>query len=90
MIAATNRHKVTFTEAEQAEVSTLTLTKRIAKVWATRGALTTRELSEMLSISGKTIYKMAKSGLIPCYRIRGSVRFDGKQIIDWLRQQRNS
>jgi len=82
--------RVTFTPEEQAEIATLTLTKRIAKVWATKGALTVAQLASMLSMSQKTIFKMVAAGRIPAYRIGGSIRFDGRTIIDWLRQQRNA
>lgn len=85
-----SKTRVTFSPEEQAEIATLTLTKRIAKFWATRGAITTPQLSKMLNISPKTIYKMVKAGRIPAYKIGGAVRFDGRAIIDWLRQQRNS
>ena len=84
-----SRTRVIFTEEERAEIATLTLTKRIAKIWATRGALNTQELSVMLGISPKTLFKMAKAGRIPSFHVGGAVRYDGRLIVEWLRQQRN-
>jgi len=81
---------IKFTTQEVAEMETLTLTKRIAREYRTKGALTAKQLAGMLNISEKTIFKMAKAGRIPSFRVGTCVRFDGKLIIDWLRQQRNS
>ncbi len=50
-------------------------------------ALTVKELATLLSISPPTIYSRARSGLIPSYRIWGSVRFDPRAIADWIRSQ---
>jgi excisionase family DNA binding protein len=77
---------VKFTEQEQAEIETLTLTKKIAR--GAKGALTAKQLAEMLNISPKTIFKLAKAGRIPSFRIGTAVRFDGRLVIDWLRKQR--
>lgn len=77
---------VDFTPQEMAEIETLTLTKKIAR--GTKGALTAKQLGEMLSISPKTIFKLARAGRIPSFRIGTAVRFDARLVIDWLRQQR--
>ena len=45
------------------------------------------ELSEVLCISRKHIYKLAKAGRIPHYRISGSVRFDPEAIAQWLEKR---
>lgn len=50
-------------------------------------ALTAQELAEILSVSPITIFKQAKSGRIPSFRIGTCVRFDPKIIADWLREQ---
>jgi excisionase family DNA binding protein len=78
----------TFTAEELAELETLTLTKKIARSIRTRGALTAKEVADMLNISRKTIFKLAATGRIPSFRIGTSVRFDGKLVIEWLRRQR--
>jgi excisionase family DNA binding protein len=79
---------VDFTAQEMAEIETLTLTKKIAKVSRDRGAMTAKELAQMLRISPKTVFKLARAGRIPSFRIGTAVRFDPKLVIDWLRQQR--
>ena len=43
-----------FTPQEMVEIETLTLTKKIAR--GTKGALTAKQLGEMLSISPKTTF----------------------------------
>jgi len=77
---------IKFTAQEQAEIETLTLTKKIAR--DVRGALTAKQLAAMLNISPKTVFKLAKAGRIPSFRVGTSVRFDARHIIDWLRKQR--
>ena len=77
---------IEFTALEQAEMETLTLTKKIAR--GMKGALTARQLAELLNISPKTVFKMAKAGRIPSFRVGSAVRFDARLVIDWLRRQR--
>ncbi len=77
-----------FTAQEMAEIETLTLTKKIARNCRNKGAMTAKEVAEMLSVSPKTIFKLARAGRIPSFRIGTAVRFDGRLVIDWLRQQR--
>ena len=79
---------IKFTAQEVAEMETLTLTKKIAREYRTKGALTAMQLAGLLNISEKTIFKMAKAGRIPSFRVGTSVRFDGKLVVDWLRDQR--
>jgi excisionase family DNA binding protein len=78
--------EINFTERELAEIETLTLTKKIAR--SAKGALTAKQLAELLNISPKTIFKMAKAGRLPSFRIGTAVRFDARLIVDWLRRQR--
>ena len=77
---------IKFTTQEQAEMETLTLTKKIAR--DIKGALTAKQLAEMLNISPKTVFKLAKAGRIPSFRVGSAVRFDARLVIDWLRKQR--
>jgi excisionase family DNA binding protein len=77
---------IKFTEKEQAEIVTLTLTETIAR--NVKGALTAKQLAGMLSISSKTVFKLAKAGRIPSFRVGSAVRFDARHVIDWLRKQR--
>ena len=77
---------IKFTAQEQAEIETLTLTKKIAR--DVKGALTAKQLAAMLAISPKTVFKLAKAGRIPSFRVGTAVRFDARHVIDWLRKQR--
>ena len=77
-----------FTAQEMAEIETLTLTKKIAKVSRDRGAMTAKEVAQMLGISPKTVFKLARKGRIPSFRVGTAVRFEPRLVIDWLRQQR--
>lgn len=50
-------------------------------------AMTADELGRLLSISRATIFRMAKAGRIPSFRIGTCVRFDPKSVAEWLRAQ---
>ena len=78
--------EIKFTKQEQAEIITLTLTQKIAR--GMKGALTAKQLAELLNISPKTVFKLAKAGRIPSFRVGSAVRFDARLVIDWLRKQR--
>ena len=77
---------IKLTPAEVSELETLTLTKKIAR--SAKGALTAKQLAEVLNISPKTVFKLAKAGRIPSFRVGTAVRFDARLVIDWLRKQR--
>jgi len=49
-------------------------------------ALTADELARMLTVSRITIFKQAKAGRIPSFRIGTCVRFDPKTVAQWLRE----
>jgi excisionase family DNA binding protein len=48
-------------------------------------ALTADELARLLSVSRITIFKQAKAGRIPSFRIGTCVRFDPSAVAKWLR-----
>ena len=48
-------------------------------------ALKADELAKMLNVSRITIFKQAKAGRIPSFRIGTCVRFDPKTVAQWLR-----
>jgi excisionase family DNA binding protein len=48
---------------------------------------TADELAEVLSVSRKHIYKLAKGGRIPCYRMGGTIRFDPEATAQWLEKR---
>ena len=45
--------------------------------------LTLREVSELLKLSGKTVYRLAQRGDIPAFKAGGSWRFRGTDIDRW-------
>jgi excisionase family DNA binding protein len=49
-------------------------------------ALTADELARMLTVAKVTIFKQAKAGRIPSFRIGTCVRFDPKMVAQWLRE----
>ena len=49
-------------------------------------ALTAVELAKLLAVSRITVFKLAKAGRIPCFRIGTCVRFDPRAIAQWLRK----
>jgi len=49
-------------------------------------ALTAAELAELLAVSPISIYKLAKSHRIPCFRVGSCVRFDPRAVANWLRK----
>jgi excisionase family DNA binding protein len=49
-------------------------------------ALTAVEVAEYLSVSRITIFRMAKAGRIPSFRIGTCVRFDPRAVASWLRK----
>ncbi len=49
-------------------------------------ALTAVELAELLAVSRVTVFKLAKRGRIPSFRIGTCVRFDPRAVADWLRR----
>lgn len=50
-------------------------------------ALTVRDLADTLNLSGQTLYRMVSDQTIPFFTIRGSYRFDPKEIARWLRRR---
>jgi excisionase family DNA binding protein len=62
----------------------ITLVEQIERM---NHALTADELALMLSVSRITIFKQAKAGRIPSFRIGTCVRFDPKIVAEWLRKQ---
>ena len=61
----------------------LNLAQRIERM---EGAMTAEQLAKILNVSEITIYKQAKAGRIPSFRIGTCVRFDPKTTADWLRK----
>jgi hypothetical protein len=47
--------------------------------------LTAAELSKIIGVPARTIYRQAKAGLIPSFHVGFAVRFDPHVIGAWLR-----
>lgn len=50
--------------------------------------LTVRDISKLLSVSEKTIYRWLKQGSIPAYRIQDQYRFSRAEILEWATARR--
>jgi excisionase family DNA binding protein len=61
----------------------MSLPERIERIGR---ALKADELASMLTVSRITIFKQAKAGRIPSFRIGACVRFDPKAVARWLRE----
>jgi excisionase family DNA binding protein len=70
-------------DARQASRSNRRAADQIEK---TGHALTADELARVQSVSRITIFKQAKAGRIPSFRIGTCVRFDPRAVANWLRQ----
>jgi excisionase family DNA binding protein len=64
----------------------LSLADRIERIGR---ALTATEIAGMLAVSRITIFKQAKAGRIPSFRIGTYVRFDPRAVAQWLRRHWN-
>jgi len=64
--------------------SSRTLADRIAD---SRKALTAYKLAELLSVSAISIFRLAKRGVIPAFRVGTSLRFCPAAIARWLRER---
>jgi excisionase family DNA binding protein len=69
---------------ENSSTEPLYLADRIERIGR---ALTANELAEMLTVSRITIFKQAKAGRIPSFRVGTCVRFDPRAVATWLRRQ---
>jgi excisionase family DNA binding protein len=49
--------------------------------------LTVKEVSEILNLNPKTVYKLARGGKIPAFRIGSDWRFPSDQVVRWISEQ---
>jgi excisionase family DNA binding protein len=49
--------------------------------------LTAAELSWLLNVHKLTIYRLAKAGTLPSFRMGTCVRFEPKAVASWLRER---
>jgi excisionase family DNA binding protein len=61
------------------------VTKVIQTLESRECALKAGELAKLLGVTRQHIYKIAASGSLPCFRIGAAVRFDPKQVAEWLK-----
>jgi PTS system nitrogen regulatory IIA component len=50
--------------------------------------LTVKDITKILNVSEKTIYRWVKSGQIPTYRVGEQYRFNRLEILEWATQRR--
>ena len=50
--------------------------------------LSVRDVAKHLNVSEKTIYRMIKDEMIPCFRVGGQWRFDRREINSWIEDTR--
>ena len=55
------------------------------KLEQAESALTAADIAKVLAISRITVFKLARAGVIPCFRISTCVRFDPRAVADWIR-----
>lgn len=50
--------------------------------------LSVKEICALIQAKPSTIYQWAELGQIPCFKINGLLRFEEKEILDWLKDQK--
>jgi len=50
--------------------------------------LTVRDVSTLLSVSEKTVYRWVKEGVLPSYRINEQYRFNRAELLEWATSRR--
>lgn len=61
------------------------VTKVIQTLESKECALKASELAKLLGVTRQHIYKMAAGGSLPSFRVGAAVRFDPKQVAEWLK-----
>ena len=44
-----------------------------------------KKISELLMVKEKTIYQWAETGMIPCYKMNGVLRFAIHEVQEWVK-----
>jgi excisionase family DNA binding protein len=60
------------------------------RIAGSRKALTAYELAELLSVSAISVFRLAKKGVLPAFRVGTSLRFCPAAIARWLRERGGS
>lgn len=50
-------------------------------------ALKVSEVARILGVTPQHIYKMASAGLIPCFHVKGAIRFWPAELAEWIRKE---
>jgi nitrogen PTS system EIIA component len=50
--------------------------------------LTVRDVSKLLSVSEKTVYRWVKQGVLPSYRVNEQYRFNRAELLEWATSRR--
>lgn len=53
-----------------------------------KGPLDAEDLEPIIGVKKKTIYKMARQGSLPGYRVGTLVKFNQRALCDWYDQQK--
>jgi excisionase family DNA binding protein len=59
----------------------------IEQLEARHGAMRVADLTALLGVDDKHIYRMAARGQMPSFRLGGAVCFDPQEIAKWLRSK---
>jgi len=59
----------------------------IEELEARHGAMKVCDLTELLGVDDKHIYRMAARGQLPSFRVGSAVRFDPQELAKWLRSK---
>jgi len=57
----------------------------IEQIQQRSSALRVGELANLLEVTPQHIYHLAAVGIIPCFRIMGSIRLDPQEVVTWLK-----
>ncbi|MBI5634466.1 MAG: helix-turn-helix domain-containing protein [Nitrospirae bacterium] len=50
--------------------------------------LTVNDICALIQAKPSTVYQWAELGQIPCFKINGLLRFEEKEILEWLKNRK--
>jgi len=59
----------------------------ITKLRAKQGLMDAKDVAPLLDMNKEVLYRKAKAGLVPHFRILGQVKFDPVMLADWLEER---
>ena len=54
-----------------------------------REILTAEQVAEYLKLSRKSVYRLARAGVLPAKKIMNQWRFERTQLNEWMREKEN-